>query len=83
MEIQKIASPAGWIPCSLPKGIEEAKAAGKKLAGFTFDRAFSSRYGPRRNETMRIILEAIGQTAIPIEKDKALNQTYRTENCRG
>ncbi len=64
----------GWVDVPLsPKGIEEAKAAGKKLTGFTFDRAFSSILA-RANETMRIILEAIGQTAIPIEKDKALNE---------
>lgn len=64
----------GWVDVPLsPKGIEEAKAAGKKLAGFTFDRAFSSVLA-RANETMRLILEGIGQTAIPIEKDKALNE---------
>lgn len=64
----------GWVDVPLsPKGIEEAKAAGKKLAGFTFDRAFSSVLA-RANETLRIILEAIGQTGIPIEKDKALNE---------
>ena len=51
----------GWVDVPLsPKGIEEAKAAGKKLAGFTFDRAFSSVLA-RANETMRIILEAIGR----------------------
>ena len=64
----------GWVDVPLsPKGIEEAKAAGKKLAGFKFDRAFSSVLA-RANETMRIILEAIEQTGIPIEKDKALNE---------
>ncbi|MGZ8382411.1 MAG: 2,3-bisphosphoglycerate-dependent phosphoglycerate mutase [Nitrospira sp.] len=64
----------GWVdvPLSL-KGIEEAKAAGKKLAGFTFDRAFTSVLA-RATETLRIILEAIGQATIPIEKDKALNE---------
>lgn len=64
----------GWVDVPLsPKGIEEAKAAGKKLAGFKFDRAFSSVLA-RANDTMRIILEAIEQTGIPIEKDKALNE---------
>ncbi len=64
----------GWVDVPLsPKGIEEAKAAAKKLAGFSFNRAFSSVLA-RANETMRIILEALGQTAIPIEKDKALNE---------
>ncbi|MGC3975297.1 MAG: 2,3-bisphosphoglycerate-dependent phosphoglycerate mutase [Nitrospira sp.] len=64
----------GWVDVPLSaKGIEEAKAAGKKLAGFTFDRAFSSVLA-RANETLRYILEAIGQTNIPVEKDKALNE---------
>ena len=37
------------------------------------DRAFSSVLA-RANETLRIVLEAIGQTTIPIERDKALNE---------
>ncbi|MGB4895609.1 MAG: 2,3-bisphosphoglycerate-dependent phosphoglycerate mutase, partial [Nitrospira sp.] len=40
---------------------------------FTFDRAFSSVLA-RANETLRLVLEGIGQTGIPIEKDKALNE---------
>ncbi|MCC2640628.1 MAG: hypothetical protein K0S45_1041 [Nitrospira sp.] len=64
----------GWVDVPLsPKGIDEATAAGKKLAGFTFNRAFSSVLA-RANETLRIILEELGQTTIPIEKDKALNE---------
>ncbi|MBH0201643.1 MAG: 2,3-bisphosphoglycerate-dependent phosphoglycerate mutase [Nitrospira sp.] len=64
----------GWVDVPLsPKGIEEAQQAGEKLRGFTFDRAFTSVL-TRANETLRIVLEAIGQTTIPIEKDKALNE---------
>ncbi len=64
----------GWVNVPLsPKGIEEAKHAGEKLRGFTFDRAFSSVL-TRANETLRIVLEVLGQTTIPIEKDKALNE---------
>ncbi|CAE6702723.1 2,3-bisphosphoglycerate-dependent phosphoglycerate mutase [Nitrospira defluvii] len=64
----------GWVDVPLsPKGVEEAKAAGKKLADFKFDRAFSSVLA-RANETLRLVLETIGQTTIPIEKDKALNE---------
>jgi 2,3-bisphosphoglycerate-dependent phosphoglycerate mutase len=64
----------GWVDVPLsPKGIEEAKQAGEKLRGFTFHRAFTSVL-TRANETLRIVLEAIGQTTIPIEKDKALNE---------
>lgn len=64
----------GWVDVPLsPKGIEEAKQAGEKLRGLTFDRAFTSVL-MRANETLRLVLEAIGQTTIPIEKDKALNE---------
>ena len=64
----------GWVDVPLsPKGIEEAKQAGEKLSGLTFDRAFTSVL-TRANETLRLVLEAIGQTTIPIEKDKALNE---------
>lgn len=64
----------GWVDVPLsPKGIEEAKQAGEKLRGFTFDRAFSSVL-TRANETLRIVLEVLGQSNIPIEKDKALNE---------
>ena len=64
----------GWVDVPLsPKGIEEAKQAGEKLRGFTFDRAFTSVL-TRANETLRIVLETVGQTNIPIEKDKALNE---------
>lgn len=64
----------GWIDVPLsPKGMEEAKAAGEKLRGYTFDRAFTSVL-TRANETLRIVLETLGQTNIPIDKDKALNE---------
>lgn len=64
----------GWVDVPLsPKGTEEARQAGEKLRGFTFDRAFTSVLS-RANETLRIVLETIGQSTIPIEKDKALNE---------
>ncbi|MEQ1680510.1 MAG: 2,3-bisphosphoglycerate-dependent phosphoglycerate mutase [Nitrospira sp.] len=64
----------GWVDVPLsPKGIEEAKQAGEKLRELTFHRAFTSVL-TRANETLRLVLEAIGQTTIPIEKDKALNE---------
>ncbi len=64
----------GWIDVPLsPRGIEEAKQAGEKLRGLRFDRAFTSVL-VRANETLRLVLEAVGQTNIPIEKDKALNE---------
>ena len=64
----------GWVDVPLsPRGIQEAKDAGEKLRTFTFDRAFTSVLA-RANETLRLALEAIGQTDIPVEKDKALNE---------
>ena len=64
----------GWVDVPLsPRGIQEAKDAGEKLRSFTFNRAFTSVLA-RANETLRLVLETIGQTGIPIEKDKALNE---------
>ncbi len=64
----------GWVDVPLtPRGVQEAKNAGDKLRGFTFDRAFTSVL-VRATDTLRLALEAIGQTKIPIEKDKALNE---------
>jgi len=64
----------GWVDVPLsPRGIQEAKDAGVKLRSFTFDRAFTSVLA-RAIETLRLTLETIGQTGIPIEKDKALNE---------
>ena len=64
----------GWVDVPLsPKGEQEARDAGKKLQTFRFDCAFTSVL-IRAKETLRLILEAIGQTTIPIEEDKALNE---------
>ena len=64
----------GWVDVPLsPRGIQEAKNAGEKLRSFIFDRAFTSVL-TRAIETLRLVLETIGQANIPIEKDKALNE---------
>ncbi|MCP9446874.1 MAG: 2,3-bisphosphoglycerate-dependent phosphoglycerate mutase [Nitrospira sp.] len=64
----------GWVDVPLsPRGVEEARQAGKKLQGFAFDRAFTSMLS-RANDTLRLVLETIGQTHIPIEKNQALNE---------
>jgi len=64
----------GWVDVPLSeRGIQEAKNAGEKLRGFTFDRAFTSVLA-RANDTLRLALETIGQTQIPIQKDKSLNE---------
>ena len=64
----------GWVDVPLsPRGIQEAQQAGEQLRSFKFDRTFTSVLA-RANETLRLVLETIGQTDIPIEKDKALNE---------
>ena len=66
----------GWtdIPLSL-KGKEEAHAAGEKLKGYTFDRAFTSVL-KRAIDTLDIVLEIIGQKNIPIDYNQALNERH-------
>ena len=64
----------GWVDVPLsPKGEQEARDAGRKLQSFRFDCAYTSVL-LRAKETLRLILEEIGQTGIPIEEDKALNE---------
>jgi len=64
----------GWVDITLSaKGEEEARAAGRKLIGFRFDRAYVSVL-KRAIDTLSIVLKVIGQTDIPIEKDQALNE---------
>jgi len=66
----------GWIDVPLSeKGIQEAHAAGKSLKGVRFDRCFTSNL-KRAQDTLKIILEEIGQQNIPIEKDLALNERH-------
>lgn len=66
----------GWIDVPLsPAGIEEARKAGEVLTGIKFDCAFTSAL-VRAQETLRIILEVIGQTHLPIERDQALNERH-------
>jgi len=64
----------GWIDVPLsPKGEQEAREAGQKIGAFRFDEAFTSVL-TRAKETLRIVLEVIGQTTIPVEEDQALNE---------
>jgi len=64
----------GWIDIDLsPKGIEEANTAGEMLKGYSFDKAYTSAL-IRAQKTLDIILGIIGETNIPVEKDKALNE---------
>lgn len=64
----------GWVDVPLsPKGEREAREAGQKLLPYRFDCAFTSVL-IRAKETLRLVLEVIAQTAIPIEEDQALNE---------
>ena len=56
-----------------PLGEEEAKQTGEKLKSYSFDVAYTSML-IRAQESLRIILEIIGQTEIPILKSSALNE---------
>ena len=54
-------------------GEEEALAAGKKIKEFSYSVAFTSML-IRAQETLRIILETIRQTSIPVIKNAALDE---------
>ena len=66
----------GWRDVDLsPQGVEEARAAGRKLKaqGLKFDMAFTSAL-IRAQRTLDIMLEELGQTGIPQFRDQALNE---------
>jgi 2,3-bisphosphoglycerate-dependent phosphoglycerate mutase len=66
----------GWRDVDLTEqGIAEARMAGKKLKAqkVKFDVAFTSSL-KRAQRTLDLILEEMGQTGIPVFKDRALNE---------
>jgi 2,3-bisphosphoglycerate-dependent phosphoglycerate mutase len=66
----------GWRDVDLTdKGVAEAREAGRKLKGqgIVFDVAFTSVL-KRATRTLDLMLEELGQTKIPVIKDKALNE---------
>jgi 2,3-bisphosphoglycerate-dependent phosphoglycerate mutase len=66
----------GWRDVDLsPKGVEEAKEAGRRLKaqGLAFDVAFTSAL-IRAQRTLDLILGELGQTGLPTTKDQALNE---------
>ncbi len=68
----------GWTDVDLsPKGVEEAKEAGKTLRenGFHFDIAFTS-YLRRAIKTLWLALEEMDQMWIPVEKSWRLNEKH-------
>lgn len=62
----------GWVNDDLSdEGKEKSKEAGAALRDFKFDRAYSSPLD-RAEKTLAGVLEATGQTNLPVTKDKAL-----------
>ena len=56
-----------------PLGEEEARRAGEKLKDYKFEMAYTSML-IRAQKSLRIILEVLGQTEIPVVKNSALNE---------
>lgn len=66
----------GWVDVELsPKGIDEAKHAGEKLAGMHFDHLFTSVL-QRAINTASLALDAAGISDIPTTRDQALNERH-------
>ena len=56
-----------------PLGEQESRQAGEKLKDYKFDMAYTSML-LRAQKSLQIILEVVGQTAIPVVKNSALNE---------
>ncbi len=66
----------GWIDIPLsPNGEEEARHAGRLLAGTKIDCAFTSAL-IRAQQTLDIILKELNQPSVPVKKDQALNERH-------
>ena len=68
----------GWTDVELSEqGIKEAKEAGKilKEKGFNFDVAYTSVL-KRANDTLKYILEELGEQDIPVKKSWRLNERH-------
>ncbi|HEY7243802.1 MAG TPA: 2,3-bisphosphoglycerate-dependent phosphoglycerate mutase [Xanthobacteraceae bacterium] len=66
----------GWKDVDLTAdGVAEARAAGRKLKaqGFSFNLAFTSAL-VRAQHSLDLMLEELGQSGIPVFRDKALNE---------
>ncbi len=66
----------GWIDVPLTDlGREEARQGATHLKNIRFVKAYTSAL-QRAQETLRIVLDVIGQNGIPIEQDQALNERH-------
>lgn len=65
----------GWVDVPLTaQGIDEARRAGERLAGRSFDVAYTSSL-TRAQETLRLLMEA-GGFDLPVIRDQALNERH-------
>ncbi|MBI2095044.1 MAG: 2,3-bisphosphoglycerate-dependent phosphoglycerate mutase [Candidatus Omnitrophica bacterium] len=68
----------GWVDVPLSeKGVGEAVRAGERLKkeSLHFDKAYTSALR-RAQDTLTLVLERLGRTDIPVEKDQALNERH-------
>ena len=66
----------GWVDVPLTDaGRVEARRGAELIRGMRVDRAFTSAL-TRAQETLRIVLDVIGQSSVPIEADQALNERH-------
>ena len=66
----------GWVDVELSeKGVTEAASAGKKIAGYKLDQAYTSVL-KRAMNTLDLALQSAGKTDLPIIRDKALNERH-------
>ena len=73
----------GWKdPDLTPRGVEEARAAGKRLKamGLSFDTAYTSVL-TRAQHTLDLLLDELGQTGLETTKDQALNERDYGDLC--
>ena len=71
----------GWKdPALTDKGVAEARAAGQRLKakGLKFDVTFTSAL-TRAQNTLKLMLEELGQTGLPETRDQALNERHYGE----
>ncbi len=66
----------GWVDVELSaKGIQEAESAGKKLAVYKIDKAYTSIL-KRAMNTLDLAMKSAGKTGLPIVRDAALNERH-------
>lgn len=66
----------GWIDVPLTDaGREEARRGAELIRRYAIDRAFTSALS-RAQETLQIVLDAVGQPDVPVERDQALNERH-------